>query len=74
MLKPTRPLPRVGSRVRITHFGGDVEAAAVNAVLEGGRRLLVGCEDGEAEFVLSEATAKFVASGSAHGMRLQLLD
>jgi hypothetical protein len=74
VLKPTRPMPRLGSRVRVTHFGGEVEIATVTAVNDGGRRLQVHCEDGEAEFVLSEATAKFVATGWADGMRLQLLD
>ncbi|HEY1689154.1 MAG TPA: hypothetical protein VGF95_09860 [Solirubrobacteraceae bacterium] len=75
MLRPTRPLPHAGSRVRLIHFGGEVESATILAVHDGGRRLEVGCIDGErAEFVLSEATAKFVAVGWADGMRLQMLD
>lgn len=75
MLRPTRPLPRPGARARLIHFGGEVESATITAVHEGGRRLQVSCEGGElAEFVLSEATAKFVAVGSADGTRLQLLD
>jgi hypothetical protein len=73
MLQPTRPLPRAGAPARITHFGGEVELATVVAVHQDGRRLHVRCQDGDAEFVLSEATAKFVATGWASGMRLQLL-
>jgi hypothetical protein len=71
---PTRLPPRVGSRVRITHFGGETEIATVAAIWDDGRSLLVAAADGEAEFVLSAATAKFVASGVADGARLQLLD
>lgn len=75
MPKPTRLLPRAGSRARLTHFGGEVELANVTAVHDGGRRLEVSCQDGElVEFVLSEATAKFVATGWAGGTQLQLLD
>lgn len=73
MLEPTRPLPRAGARVRLTHFGGEVEIAVVVAVEAGGRRLDVRCEDGEARFELSEATAQFVATGWASGTRLELL-
>jgi hypothetical protein len=74
MLRPTRPLPRAGALVRLTHFGGEVEIATLQAVQDGGRRLLVDCQDGRATFVLSEANAKFVATGSAGGTRLELLD
>ena len=74
MLKPTRPLPRVGSRARILHFGGDYEQALVTAVAEEGRRLQVQAESGEDfEFLLNAATARFIAAGSAQGARLELL-
>lgn len=44
------------------------------AVHEEGRRLTVRGEGGEVlEFVLSPATARFVAAGSPHGPRLELL-
>ena len=47
----------------------------VAAVHDDGRRLEVRSEGGEVlEFVLSPATARFVAAGSAHGPRLELLD
>jgi hypothetical protein len=73
MLGPSRPLPRVGTHARITHFGGYAEAGTVVAVSEGGRRLRVRAHSGESlEFVLSPATARFVAP--AHGPRLELLD
>ncbi len=75
MLGPSRPLPRVGARARIAHFGGGFELATVLAVHEQGRRLEVRGEGGEVlEFVLSPATARFVSVGSAHGPRLELLD
>jgi hypothetical protein len=71
---PSRPLPRVGARARIVHFGGGSEAGVVLAVHDDGRRLQVRCEDGELlEFVLSPATARFVSAASAHGPRLELL-
>jgi len=74
VLKPTRPLPRVGSRARILHFGGAHEAAVVTAVHEEGRRLAVLAEGGEAlDFELNAATARFIAAGSAQGVRLELL-
>ena len=74
MLKPTRPLPRVGSRARILHFGGDFEAAVVTAVHDEGRRLAVRSAGGEDfEFLLNGATARFIAAGSAQGARLELL-
>jgi hypothetical protein len=74
MLGPSRPVPRVGARARIAHFGGGFEPGAVIAVSEQGRRLRVRGESGEVlEFVLSPATARFVAAGVAHGPRLELL-
>jgi hypothetical protein len=74
VLGPTRPLPRVGARARITHFGGTSEAAVVLAVEDDGRRLAVRGAGGEVlEFVLSPATARFVHADGAHGPRLELL-
>jgi hypothetical protein len=74
MLGPSRPLPRVGARARIAHFGGGFEPGTVIAVREQGRRLDVRAEGGEVlEFVLSPATARFVSAGSAQGPRLELL-
>jgi hypothetical protein len=73
MLGPSRPLPRVGARARVKHFGGGVEDGTVVAVEDGGRRLRVRGEDGELhDFVLSPKTARFVAAGDAHGPRLEL--
>jgi hypothetical protein len=64
----------VGTRARIKHFGGGLEAAVVVAVLENGKRLQVRGEDGAVlEFVLSPATARFVSAASPHGPRLELL-
>jgi len=64
----------VGARARIAHFGGEVEAGMVIAVADDGRRLRVRGETGETlEFVLSPATARFVAAGVSHGPRLELL-
>ncbi len=75
MLVPSRPLPTLGARARVAHFGGGFEAATVIAVREEGRRLEVRCEGGEVlEFALSPATARFVVAGSSHGARLELLD
>jgi hypothetical protein len=75
MLGPSRPLPRVGAPVRVAHFGGDFERGTVVAVRDGGRRLEVLCEGGATlAFVLSPATARFVAAGGGHGPRLDLLD
>jgi len=66
-------VPRVGAPARIRHFGGGAERAVVRAVAADGRRLVVDSESGERlEFVLSPATAKFVAVGAAHGPRLEL--
>jgi hypothetical protein len=74
MLGPSRPVPRVGARARIAHFGGSFERGKVIAVSEEGRRLRVQGESGETlEFVLSPATARFVAAGVTHGPRLELL-
>ncbi|HWY18340.1 MAG TPA: hypothetical protein VNY27_06475 [Solirubrobacteraceae bacterium] len=74
MLGPSRPVPRVGARARIAHFGGSFERGTVIAVSEEGRRVRVRGESGETlEFVLSPATARFVASETSHGPRLELL-
>jgi hypothetical protein len=75
MLGPSRPVPRVGARARIAHFGGSFEPGTVIAVHDDGRRVEVRGEDGgeTLEFVLSPATARFVAAGSSHGLRLELL-
>jgi hypothetical protein len=74
MIRPTRPLPRLGGHVRIKHFGGSVECGTVVAVREDGARLSVEGEDGELyEFVLSRASARFVSAGNAHGPRLELV-
>jgi len=73
VLGPSRPVPRVGARARIAHFGGGFEAGVVLTVREEGRRLQVRGEGGEVlEFVLSPATARFVSAESAHGPRLEL--
>ncbi len=74
MLGPTRPLPHVGARARIKHFGGGAEAGVVVAVHDSGARLSVEGEDGDTyEFVLSPASARFLTAGDAHGPRLELL-
>lgn len=74
MLGPTRPLPAVGARARIRHFGGSSEAGIVVAVHDQGARLSVEGEDGESyEFVLSRASARFLTAGDAHGPRLELV-
>ncbi len=75
MLGPSRPLPRVGARARIAHFGGGFELGTVLAVHDEGRRVEVRGEGGELlEFVLSPATARFVSPGATHGPRLELLE
>lgn len=74
MLGPSRPVPRVGARARIAHFGGGFERGTILAVSEEGRRLRVRGETGDTfEFVLSPATARFIAAGVSHGPRLELL-
>jgi hypothetical protein len=74
VLGPSRPVPRVGARARIAHFGGSFEAGVVLAVREDGRRLQVRSEGGDViEFVLSPATARFVSAETTHGPRLELL-
>ena len=71
---PSRPLPRVGLRARVRHFGGAVESATIVAVHEDGRELDVRGERGETRrFVLSPATARFTAAGEPGGPRLELL-
>jgi hypothetical protein len=73
VLGPSRPVPRLGGRARIKHFGGGVEDGTIVAVHERGARLSVEGEDGELyEFVLSPASARFVSAGDAHGPRLEL--
>ena len=75
MLGPSRPVPRLGAKARISHFGGEVQIGVVCGLRDGGRRVEVSCESGEMiEFALSLATAKFVATGSAHGAAMELLD
>lgn len=41
VLGPSRPLPRVGARVRIKHFGGDAQEGTIVAVEDDGRRVRV---------------------------------
>lgn len=60
--------------MRVIYFGGGFEAGVVVAVREEGRRLEVRAEGGEVmEFVLSPATARFVAAGVGSGPRLELV-
>jgi len=74
-VRPSRPVPHVGARARIVHFGGGVEAGVVLAVEEDGRRVRVRGDGGVLrEFVLSPATARFVAAGGGQGPRLELED
>jgi hypothetical protein len=74
VLGPSRPVPTVGARARIAHFGGGFEQGTVIAVHEQGRRVEVRGEDGEVqEFELSPSTARFIATGNSHGPRLELL-
>ena len=74
-MRPSRPVPRVGARARIAHFGGGFQAGVVVAVRDSGRRIAVRSDDGETlEFVLSPATARFVSAAGRHGPRLELLD
>ncbi len=75
MLGPSRPVPKLGARARVAHFGGGFEPVTVTAVRDEGRSVEVRCEGGDTlEFALSPATARFVAAGSSHGARLELLD
>jgi hypothetical protein len=75
MLAPSRPLPRIGARARIAHFGGSFEFARVLAIGEEGRALEVLSEHGERlRFELNRASARFVEAGNAHGARLELLE
>jgi hypothetical protein len=75
MLGPSRPVPRVGARARVAHFGGGFECGTVVALSEDARHVEVRCENGETlAFVLSPATARFVSADGAHGPRLELLD
>ncbi len=65
----------MGAPARIVHFGGSSERGIVTAVHEHGRRVEVRGEGGEVlQFVLSPATARWVAAGAAgaHGPRLEL--
>ena len=74
MLEPSKPLPRVGARARIAHFGGTFETGTVLAVHDQGKRLEVRSEAGDRlEFILNPATARFIAAGTGHGPRLELL-
>jgi hypothetical protein len=74
MLGPSRPVPRIGARARVAHFGGGFEQATVISLCEDGRRVEVRCASGETlAFVLSPATARFVSADGAHGPRLELL-
>jgi hypothetical protein len=74
MLGPTKPMPRVGARAVIAHFGGRAEPVTIVGVEDGGRRLVVSGESGErSEFTLRRATAAFVAVGEQHAPRLRLL-
>jgi len=73
VLGPSRPLPRVGARVRIARFGGGYEPATIVAVEDDGRRLRVRAEGGElVDFELNRASARFLATGPAGGERLEL--
>jgi hypothetical protein len=74
MFGPSRPVPHVGARARIKHFGGGAEIGAVISVQDEGRRLRVRGEDGqEHEFVLSPKSARFVPAEDANGPRLELI-
>lgn len=74
MLGPSRPLPKIGARTRVIYFGGNSELGVVVGVYEAGRRLRVLGEAGEElEFVLSQATAKFISAEGSGRERLELL-
>jgi hypothetical protein len=71
--RPSRPVPRVGARARIVHFGGGAEDVAIVAVEDGGRRVRVRDEGGRVhEYVLNPATARFVLAADSRGPRLEL--
>ncbi len=71
---PSRPVPRVGERVRVVHFGGGREQGVITLLAREGRSVQVRVEGGELlEFVLSPATARFV-SAVPGGPRLELLE
>jgi hypothetical protein len=73
MLRPTKPLPRIGARAAIRHFGGQEEAVTVIAVRDDGR--VVEVEDAAGtrhSFSLRRATAAFVLTGEQHAPRLLL--
>jgi hypothetical protein len=75
VLGPTRPVPRVGAKVHVKHFGGGQEAGAIVAVYDEGRRVQVYGEDEQLyEFVLNPATARFASARDPHGPQLKLLD
>jgi len=75
VLKPTRPLPRLGGYARIHHFGGTSERVRIVAVHEAGRRIEVRPDGGEPlSFELNAATARFLPVGDAQGVRLELLE
>jgi hypothetical protein len=75
MLGPTRPLPRAGGQVRITHFGGTAETGTIESVQDDGRTLRVRAAAGDVlVFELLAATARFALGGATGGPRLELLD
>ena len=64
----TRPVPRVGMRVRVVHLGHD-EPDVITEVRDGGRTLGVGGRT----FTLRPLTGEFVAVGEPYyGVRLDL--
>lgn len=73
MLRPTKPVPRVGASASISHFGGRVEEAVILAVEDEGRRLVVRGSGLETHmFTLRRATAAYVLLGEQHAPRLRL--
>ena len=72
-MRPSRPVPRVGVRSRIVHFGGGSQPGVVVGVHDEGRRVEVRSDEGELlEFVLNPATARFMSASGPHGPRLEL--
>jgi hypothetical protein len=68
MNRPTRQLPAPGMRVGVVHLGV-TEHAVIEAVLDGGRTLVV---DGE-RFTLRSTNARFVREGEPYyGTRLAI--